>query len=104
MSFHPTMFENPFRDGGEISKDADDIVDAFKNGKLSEISNPGGDIKDWDINKDDENRESIVQPLERKNGMIAVKTDAVMKTEKDKLGQEIIEPEKEKKYYCCVVS
>ena len=95
-----TMFENPFRAGGEISKDADHIVDAFKNGKLSVISNSDGtrgDIEDRIDDKDDEIRESLVQPLERKNGVIAVNT------KKDKFGQEEFEDEKEKKPNCCVV-
>ena len=90
-----TMFENPFRAGGEISKDADDIVDAFKNGKLSLISN--SDIEDRIDDKDDETRETLVQPLERKNGVIAVNT------KKGKFGQKVFEDEKEKKTHCCVV-
>ncbi|XP_023343278.1 uncharacterized protein LOC111712786 [Eurytemora carolleeae] len=32
--------ENPFRDGGEISRDADVIIDAYRQGKLSVLSNP----------------------------------------------------------------
>eukprot|EP00088_Acartia_fossae_P006359 TRINITY_DN12934_c0_g1_i1.p1 TRINITY_DN12934_c0_g1~~TRINITY_DN12934_c0_g1_i1.p1 ORF type:complete len:218 (+),score=26.94 TRINITY_DN12934_c0_g1_i1:57-710(+) len=32
--------ENPFRDGGEISKDADEIITYYKQGKLSVLSNP----------------------------------------------------------------
>ena len=87
-----TMFENPFRAGGEISKDADDIVDAFKNGKLSLISN--SDIEDRIDDKDDETREYLVQPLERKNGVIAVNT------KRDKFGQEVFNDGKEKKPYC----
>ena len=89
------MFENPFRAGGEISKDADDIVDAFKSGKLSLISN--SDIEDRIDDKDDETRETLVQPLERKNGVIAVNT------KKGKFGQKVFEDEKEKKTHCCVV-
>ena len=95
-----TMFENPFRAGGEISKDADHIVDAFKNGKLSVISNSDGtrgDIEDRIDDKDDETREYLVQPLERKNGVIAVNT------KKGKFGQKVFEDEKEKKTHCCVV-
>jgi hypothetical protein len=97
-----TMSENPFRAGGEISKDADDIVDAFKNGKLSVISNSDGTREDIE-DKDDEKRESLVQPLERKNGVIAVKTGTAVNTKNDKFGQEMFEDEKEKKPYCCVV-
>jgi len=32
--------ENPFREGGPISKDADEIIDYYKQGKLSVLSNP----------------------------------------------------------------
>ena len=77
---------------GEISKDADDIVDAFKSGKLSLISN--SDIEDRIDDKDDETREYLVQPLERKNGVIAVNT------KRDKFGQEVFNDGKEKKPYC----
>ena len=98
-----TMFENPFRAGGEISKNADYIVDAFKNGKLSVISNSDvtmGDIED----KYNEMGESLVQPIERKNGVIAVKTGTAVNTKNDKLGQEVFDDEKENKPDCCVCS
>ena len=32
------MFENPFRAGGELSKDAANIIDALKTGKLDEVT------------------------------------------------------------------
>lgn len=33
------LFENPFREGGKLSRDAEVIIDALKTGKLSVISN-----------------------------------------------------------------
>ena len=98
MTKEQNMFENPFREGGEISKDADDIVDAFKKGKLSEISNLSVDAS-IDVDKDnDDNRESLVQPLERKNGVLVVDAKKEKKREKD-----MPEEKKLKKYYCCSV-
>lgn len=38
ISSDSTMFENPFRAGGELSKDAADIIDALKTGKLDEVT------------------------------------------------------------------
>jgi len=32
--------ENPFREGGQISKDADEIIDYYRQGKLSVLSQP----------------------------------------------------------------
>ena len=39
MSSDSGMFENPFREGGKLSRDAEVIIDALKTGKLSVISN-----------------------------------------------------------------
>merc|ERR1712179_191342 len=83
MTKEQNVFENPFREGGEISRDADDIVDAFKKGKLSEISNSSeAAAKDCD-DDDDDNRESLVQPIERKNGVLLVDTNKEKKPEKE---------------------
>jgi len=38
ISTDSAMFENPFRAGGELSKDAAQIIDALKTGKLDEVS------------------------------------------------------------------
>jgi len=38
MSTDSATWENPFRDGGDLSKDADYIVSALKQGKLSVVS------------------------------------------------------------------
>ena len=42
MSTDSGMFENPFREGGKLSRDAEVIIDALKTGKLSVISNQVG--------------------------------------------------------------
>lgn len=41
MSTDSGMFDNPFRDGGEVSKDAENILEAYRQGKLSVISVDG---------------------------------------------------------------
>lgn len=38
ISTDSAMFENPFRAGGELSKDAANIIDALKTGKLDEVT------------------------------------------------------------------
>ena len=45
MSTDSGMFENPFREGGKLSRDAEVIIDALKTGKLSVISNQVGWVK-----------------------------------------------------------
>ena len=73
-------FENPFRDGGKLSRDAEDILLAVKTGKLSIVSNNDKhDAMDEDniINKEsitgDEKYQvspSLVKPCNRKNAVI----------------------------------
>ena len=74
-------FENPFRDGGKLSRDAEDILLAVKTGKLSIVSNNDKhDALDEDniiINKesitgDDKYQvsPSLVKPCNRKNAVI----------------------------------
>lgn len=41
MSTNSAIFENPFREGGEVSKDAENILVAYRQGKLSVISTDG---------------------------------------------------------------
>eukprot|EP00092_Neocalanus_flemingeri_P063244 GFUD01076479.1.p1 GENE.GFUD01076479.1~~GFUD01076479.1.p1 ORF type:complete len:137 (-),score=47.78 GFUD01076479.1:1327-1737(-) len=38
LSSDSTMFENPFRAGGQLSEDAANIIDALKTGKLDEVT------------------------------------------------------------------
>ena len=107
MSSESTMFDNPFRAGGELSKDADDIVDAIKTGKLSVLSNSdhldfevnSRDIKDETEDEDEEKRgEYLVPPLVCKNGVVAVQQVPVVNVK-----QEVFEDKKGKKNDCCVV-
>ena len=105
------MFENPFRAGGQLSKDADDIIDAIKTGKLSVISNVEQmeSQEEFEVTKDrgnddeDEKREWLVKPLVRKNGVMTVQQVAVVNINQDKAGQEVFEEGKEKKQECCVM-
>lgn len=67
--------ENPFRDGGKLSRDAQDIVDAVKTGKLSVISSRElkSDSDEELIGKnslDRDDTESLVKPIIRKNAVI----------------------------------
>ena len=105
------MFENPFRAGGQLSKDADDIIDAIKTGKLSVISNVEQmeSQEEFEVTKDrgkvdeDEKRECLVKPLVRKNGVMTVQQVAAVNINQDKAGQEVFEEGKEKKQECCVM-
>ena len=47
------MADNPFLPGGDISKDAEEIVNAFKAGKLSCLSDNGKNVQEAD-SEDDE--------------------------------------------------
>ena len=94
------MADNPFLPGGDISKDAEEIVNAFKAGKLSCLSDNGKNVQETD-SEDDEKMESIVQPLERKVGVIGVKTDVYpSKTEP----QESVVVLNRRNVYCCALS
>ena len=68
------MFENPFREGGDLSKDAEVIIDALKTGKLSVIGNRSCVIGDQSLDeRDNDDKEDnngsgmLVEPRERKN-------------------------------------
>merc|ERR1712122_328515 len=68
--------ENPFRDGGKLSRDAQDIVDAVKAGKLATISSK--ETKDYSeenlstngLIEEYNEKESLVKPIIRKNAVI----------------------------------
>ena len=69
--------ENPFRDGGKLSRDAQDIVDAVKTGKLSVISHKevkddrnDGQICTNVLEEEYNENESLVKPIIRKNAVI----------------------------------
>ena len=79
MSVDSQTFENPFRDGGKLSRDAEDIVLAVKTGKLSVVSNneKDDDVEDIIITNreqgDSDNYQvspSLVKPCNRKNAVI----------------------------------
>ena len=62
---------NPFRDGGKLSRDAQDIVDAVKTGKLSTISNVNTTEENCqELGASQVERESLVKPIIRKNAVI----------------------------------
>ena len=106
MSVNFTMHDNPFRAGGELSKDADDIIDAFKCGKLSVISIREAEILEKDTKKEEiiENIakyevDSLETPMVRKNEVLEVSVPEI----KMKDGQEVFEDRKREKAGCCVV-
>ena len=110
MSSNSTLFENPFRAGGQLSKDADDIIDAIKTGKLSVISNSEQvesqeevEVSKENYESEDEKKECLVKPIERKNGVIAVQQVTVVNIKQEKAGQEVFEDGMKKKKECCVL-
>ena len=106
------MFENPFRDGGKLSRDAEDIVLAVKTGKLSVVSNNDKDVHDGVeniiANKEDSGNNyqvspSLVKPCNRKNAVI----DNVQKRNSTnsylQKGSQSSIDQKKKHQKCCVV-
>ena len=108
------MFENPFRDGGKLSRDAEDIVLAVKTGKLSVVSNNDKDVQDGVeniiANKEDRTSEnnyqvspSLVKPCNRKNAVI----DNVQKRNSTnsylQKGSQSSIDQKKKHQKCCIV-
>jgi len=84
---------NPFRDGGKLSRDAQDIVEAVKTGKLSTISSVNiTEETDQDLGTSQLERESLVKPIIRKNAVI----ETVPRS------QELKKNVKERK--CCLIS
>jgi len=77
---------NPFRDGGKLSRDAQDIVDAVKTGKLSTISNVNTTEENFqDLGANQVEQESLVKPIIRKNAVIETvpRSKEMKKSEKD---------------------
>jgi len=87
---------NPFRDGGKLSRDAQDIVDAVKTGKLSTISNVNTTEENYQdlCSTNEVERESLVKPIIRKNAVI----------ETVPRGKELKKKEKENQQKCCLIS
>ena len=93
------MIDNPFIPGGELSQEAMEIVNAFKAGKLSEIRYSESKVERIrkvinDDFKDEEKFESLVQPLERKYGVIDV-----VKRNESKSEIQI----ENKRHVCCIL-
>lgn len=115
MTNDPGMFENPFRDGGDLSKDADVIIDALKTGKLSVISNvsngtPDLVLEERDVMDNSDHVEKngggmLVEPRERKNGQngeVDVQRGLVVNTKQAAVERVVID-EKKQKCKCCVL-
>jgi len=83
------LFENPFKDGGKLSRDAEDIIIAIKTGKLSVASNSQDTLHETAGKEEDEMNASLynnpqtptksspgspisllVKPCNRKNAVI----------------------------------
>merc|ERR1711923_499896 len=107
MSEDTDSFDNPFQPGGEISNDAEEIVNAFKTGKLSLVSENFDKDKDEQLVEEDENKESIVLPLVRKNAVISVQTTKAAKLERlEDSDCNLVDIETEKKKIapvCCAI-
>jgi len=67
ISTDSAMFENPFRAGGELSKDAAQIIDALKTGKLDEVSAEPHETDGKDDAVTDENMHNLKRPLDENN-------------------------------------
>ena len=106
------MFENPFRDGGKLSRDAEDIVIAVKSGKLSVTSQKGAlsfgyDEKDLakngELSPEEKNYEvssSLVKPCNRKNAVI----ENVPSKSENSSTEHKIPKENTKSKGCCAIS
>ena len=62
--------ENPFRDGGELSKDAEDIIVALRTGKLSVLSNTSQEVLEEQEVRTPSPETSLVPRNERKSGVL----------------------------------
>jgi len=121
MSADSAMFENPFRAGGDLSKDAEMIIDALKTGKLSVISNSStvcGTEKDGLIGGDQLDKSDnsasvkelnggggglIVEPRERKKGEVDVQRGLVVNPKHAAVERIVLPEEKKQKCKCCVL-
>jgi len=119
MSTDSGMFENPFREGGKLSRDAEVIIDALKTGKLSVISNQGQDDVDRGKDDSDEHLQNngdlnggsglLVEPRERKkgevkaNGEVDVHRGLVINSKQAAVERVVIPENKKQKCTCCVL-
>ena len=96
--------ENPFRDGGKLSQDAEDIVLAVKTGKLSVVSGGlGQEAGSTTHSADYQVSPSLVKPCNRKNAVIENIPNPTTSTTKV---QNLETSHKSEKKYkkCCTVS
>ena len=108
-----SAFENPFREGGKLSTEAEVIINALKTDKLSVISNNGVSVDNGGHNEHDKGVNGtngtsasgvLVQPRERKNAdvdvqrclLVNAKTSAVERVD-------VIPDEKKDKCNCCLI-
>jgi len=119
LSSESGMFENPFREGGKLSRDAEVIIDALKTGKLSVISNQGPDEADRSKEDSEEQLESngdlnggsslLVEPTERTrveakaNGEVDVHRGLVINSKQAAVERVMIPENKKQKCACCVL-
>lgn len=118
------LFENPFRDGGKLSRDAEDIVIAIRTGKLSvannsqdhlqETANQRETIEEDQKNLSMDNKQAtpaksspsspsspLVKPCNRKNAVIIENS----KTPQAKvISEKNISKSKKQNQKCCTVS
>ena len=117
------LFENPFRDGGKLSRDAEDIVIAIRTGKLSvasnsqdhlqETANPNDTLEEDEKNTSINNKQQtptksslgspsspLVKPCNRKNAVIenSKTSETKVVTEKN------LSNSKKQNQKCCTVS
>jgi len=119
MSSDSGMFENPFREGGKLSRDAEVIIDALKTGKLSIISNQGSEEADRSKEDSEDQLETngdlnggsglLVEPRERKkgevkaNGEVDVHRGLVINSKQAAVERVVIPENKKQKCACCVL-
>ena len=105
LSSGSITFENPFRDGGKLSRDAEDIVIAVKTGKLSvgsrhEENDDSFSSKETSIHEPHSVPSSLVKPCDRKNAVI----ENIPKKEPKEVASQDVVKEKIKNQKCCVLS
>lgn len=115
MSTDSAAWENPFREGGELSKDAENIVSALKQGKLSVVSmspssspQPPTDAEDGggggggggdSVNGDSKEKNG----LKAKEKVVEVQHGVVVNAKQTEAEHIVIPEEKKKKCSCCVI-
>ena len=107
-----SAFENPFREGGKLSTEAEVIIDALKTGRLSVMSNTGGGVDNGGHDEHDKGANGtkgtnssgvLVQPRERKNADVDVQRGLVVNAKTSAVERVVIPDEKKKKCSCCVL-